>query len=430
MTALHIHDARLRLVLDPADHADHHRALRAYADLDAGRAVCELKPGRQTKALLADAVLEGLGKDLDFRGYAKDASRNWTRTVTWLRAHRVEELVALRAQHLDWRGWESIVSMAAQADCALTLVVSGIELDARRDRIAEQWPFARMTFQRWSEAHGSSALPAVPTDNEQPLFPLVPDCDFTLFRAASRKHLSDDDFCRVDARFLQSLKDTKAWVARNAAVDEESVCGHLRGQVRPCRSLGELITVVRAVQAALFCAGWLVKVDHERFIASTEREPYDLLNTANAELLRGFTSPRYAAAATLALTARISPHTLADIKLADVTEDGTAAIVADQQVLVPEEFAVFLRAQLCERRLDGAGSDDLLFGSVDRNRRRQQPPSARTLQTTLARVVRQTGIFVTSEFAGRENAVASHWVRRRGVSVQPLTAGQPTRAAA
>jgi hypothetical protein len=181
MTTPPLHPPRLRLVFDPEDHIDHHRALTSAHDPEAGRVVCHLKGGRQRVALLAASILEALAKNLSLRGNHASAALNWRRCEVWLGAEGVRELIALRAQNLDWRCFEHMTRLATRTDCGLTLVVSGSsELDARRERSISQFPFERLSFAQWERQYGRqwAAAPGGERAPESPsAFPPVPDDD-------------------------------------------------------------------------------------------------------------------------------------------------------------------------------------------------------------------------------------------------------------
>ena len=430
-----VQSPRLRLVFDPEDHIDHHRALKAVHDLSAGRIVCELKGGRQNVTALAASVLTALGKDLDRRGNHKGSVLNWRRAEVWLRAEGVRELVAIRAQSLDWRCIEHMANLAARVDCGLTLVFAGqSELEGPRLRSVSRFPFEVLDFARWATGHGAACAkkPARPDgdghghgdgdgdgDGDEKAFPPVPADDFTLFRASCRDHLNAGDFATVDSCWWAAFAAARAWVSAAGALDEEVVSAYLRDRMTSVASYGEVLTTIRATQAALFHAGWLVKVNHERFTGSALQEPYGLLTAANAAALRGFVPPRLAAAATLAMVLRTPTELLTGLHLQDLDEDGAAVRALNGEFEIPGPFRSFLRALWLERVGQGAHAESPLFLAPDGKKRNEDAPmTPAAMRRTLKLVTRETGLLVVREFSSLKlNPSAQNWNQRYGVSV-------------
>jgi hypothetical protein len=75
-----------------------------------------------------------------------------------------------------------------------------------------------------------------------------------------------------------------------------------------------------------------------------------------------------------------------------------------------------LRAQLLSVQRQGHPADGPLFCRRDGTR---TTPSA--LQQTLRRAARETGLQLTRGWSPPLNAEHGYWMRRRGLSIQPLT---------
>jgi hypothetical protein len=313
--------------------------------------------------------------------------------------------------------------LAVRADCGLTLVVSGCsELDKLRERAVSQFPFERLDFAEWRSQYGcawTSRSDREAAADSPSAFPSVPDDDFTIFRAVCRRCLDEADFAIVDACWRAFFSETHSWASNAGSLDETIVAGYLEERTRTASSYGEVLTRLRGAQAALFHAGWLVKVNHERFISGALQEPHGLLTPENATLLRGFVPPRFAAAATLALVLRSPTELLTTLRHEDLDENGAAVRAGDGECSVPSSFQPFLRALWLERVEEGARPGSPLFIAPDGKLRKQDHPmSVETMQETLRLVTRETGLLVVREFTNRKLSGRAHnWAHRRGVSV-------------
>jgi hypothetical protein len=78
--------------------------LEELHDLDRGILVCRISSGHRRVEQLANDVLAALGKDLSKRQGARNQSERWQRTVAWVVAHDMREIIVLGADRELQRG--------------------------------------------------------------------------------------------------------------------------------------------------------------------------------------------------------------------------------------------------------------------------------------------------------------------------------------
>src|SRR4051812_21826388 len=101
-----------RLVVDPDDGPQTAELLAAVSAPAAGRAVCELTPGRATLSRLALSMLEGLGKRIGTTGAAGSSSEAWRRVRAWYSGEEIAHIFVARAQLRPPSDWRRLVELA------------------------------------------------------------------------------------------------------------------------------------------------------------------------------------------------------------------------------------------------------------------------------------------------------------------------------
>src|SRR5262245_61102412 len=95
------------VVVDREDSPASARFLADLREANTGQAVAEIRPqsGLNTGEL-ANAVLEGIGKDLSLTEGARNETDRWRRAQAWLVASEFNALVISRAHLLHPRQWQ------------------------------------------------------------------------------------------------------------------------------------------------------------------------------------------------------------------------------------------------------------------------------------------------------------------------------------
>lgn len=105
------------------------------------------------------------------------------------------------------------------------------------------------------------------------------------------------------------------------------------------------------------------------------------------------------------------------LRLGDISDDGTTATVDNQSRTVPPAAAVFLRAQLLHRRIQGATGGELLFA----NDKGRFPD--RALADAMRAMATELGVPVAPLATDRAAiATSGRWRTRWSISVQRLKA--------
>jgi hypothetical protein len=234
------------------------------------------------------------------------------------------------------------------------------------------------------------------------------------FRAEARR-LAPEAFEVVDDRFAKAFGDAMKFFSNHRVLDESSVLVLVRSQLHRCASTEEMFCVLRAIQAAAFRAGWLVSVELDRLIVTAENAAAAVVHSPQTWVrLRAYREPYRGAACALA-ACEICLDSVLALVLGDVDADGRVVRVGGTSVKVPEGAEVYLRALLWQRRLQGAGSSDLLFADDD------GPMRAKYLADAIRCPIGELGIPLYSQQVQRAELDSLRWSRRWGLSVKALS---------
>lgn len=373
---------------------------------------------------LATSILAQLGKDFDLH-HSGAASENWALADVWLRAHRTASLVILGAESLNASLWRKLVAQAASSGRGLLLVngAGPLALEHRRLLNARQTTIVQMDremFQEWAdellnrELARASHQAAAPTMQ----FPAVPRDDVPFFIETCHELLSAEDFKAVDAAYIQGFRDARAWLAGlREPLFEEQVGAFLLGLVGDVADVHEQLTRIRGAQAGFWRKGWLLKVRVDALIAAHRSAPAAMDRQHELRMLNGFVAPRVAALALLALRTRLPPARLAVLNADQLTNDCSTLDLGGETISFEPEESILLRAQILDAERNGHLANGPVF--CDRLGRRMTP---NRLQQTLRRAAVDTGLPLTQTWSPPVDRHHSHWMHRRGLSIQPLSA--------
>ena len=295
------------LLADPDDSPACRATLTARHDLDHGVVVCLPQPGAVSTAALGTDLLVVLGKSTASRTGAQDRRRAWELAGRWLAAERVTDLVVLGAHRLPVARWTDLTSLTATSGSRLWLVVHGAgSTDAHRAAVATARQGRAPDVRPWPNALATLPHPDTTGDDhcdDPDGYPMVPDVEFTRFRATARRLLPTEAFARADAVY----RDTVAQ-ARTHADDlrlslltrvshAELVDAVLQQLTIEATSAADVLTRVRAAQAGLFGEGLFVDLRPQPMPtwrgATVRLEPR--LDPATVARLRSLADPATAA---------------------------------------------------------------------------------------------------------------------------------------
>jgi hypothetical protein len=416
-------DAHLYLVREPTDDAERQAFVRQLASPLDGRVVAEIRPGARNLAWLAAALLEGLGKDLDAGGAGRNAGRNWRRVSDWLVGLTTSDIFVSRIQLLRPEEWQVLIELAIEADARLWLIVQQEHLRKSQQALIDTWPVVEVPWdefeQTWAATEGTGAAtddlsssPGLPAP-----FPLVPDDDFTSFLAVCDRILSAEDVERVERAFDHGFDSVRELVS---AGQIELWAERMRELVSETGSAREAVARVRGAQAALFLAGWWLRLDLRLFELRWETQAQLALTDELAAAFSRYPTPQWAAIAAVRATTHGSPQSLSELSIADgervvSTNDGNADAHA-------RTTAASVRAHVASRARDGAGASAPLFvkeGNSSGTAETRLPLEARGVQRILRRIGDEIGVELVDRKSSR-NESDREWARRRGFSMRTL----------
>lgn len=331
-------------------------------DPDTGTLVISLRPGSKRPDYIYRDVLTALGQDRDYSSRTASIGQDQRVLSAYLRAHEVHRLVAV---HCEWarpsdRSLDYVLQIATDHDLDLDLVS---ELDNSTTAVA----FTRASggeHLEWNPDRFIRLPRPETTPFEFSYPPDVPYADFPVFRATCRRLLNPTEFMKVDSAYTFAFRSGRAIV--DADVTTKDVTSFLRVQLAAAVNAAHATTIIRAVQAAAFTNGLLIKVDFNGLGLFIAAATHRKLTTDELRLVRRIYAP-WKAAAVVLTDAGLSIDQLCALPLSDVDETGNLTVDGDV-VPVRHEGQLHLRALRLER-LDEAGGlakGARLFRSEDR----------------------------------------------------------------
>ncbi len=380
------------------------RRLAALNDPDTGRIAVSVRPGIRRGSWLGQDLLRCLGGRTDVTGAGRNMDEGWAWLPAWFRGYHVRELLVLHAEILLPRLLDPLLLLTASLDLDLWLL---------SERLSDEQALHRQTWTTdtlsWSDLTWPWPARSHPDPPEEP-FPAVPDADFVRFRAVARDTLSAESFLRVDRLYSAELARGLAF-ARDGSITKRSCRDALAALVARCRTLPEMTTALRALQAALFRKGWLLHADLRQLLNRWDGvvAPDPVAWSA----LRAYRQPWRGAVCVLA-GAGCSIEQMQALRMRDVVCDGSELSIEGERISIERAASVLLRAQRELRRTDGATDDDLFLVRSDR------PLGDRPIVQLLAAAARETGVVLISRQVSRRIAPSRSWIASDGFSLQEL----------
>lgn len=335
------------LLLDPAEHS------RLYmGDLVRGGAlVCMPRPNGRRPFVLHRDVLAAMGCRSDVRTATarSPVGRDLLLIQAWTSAHAFRDVYVCHADFVaDPRWFTKLADAFTQAGAATHLVCD----DTVTGKILD-----------WADEHQH------PISTEEPVLPaeqapdkeattssypqMLPNADFYLWFARCRDLLSPAEFSTVHALYSAVLND---WIAAPPASGRDARV-RLVELVQTHRSQAEVLTCVRAVQAACFRHGLLLRLKLIHLLAAVQDQAHRPLTGPELRALRAYREPWIGVSVALR-DAGIPTRELAAMTVSDVHDSGRTITTQTGPVPVSGETVIFVRALHALRELENAAPDD------------------------------------------------------------------------
>lgn len=411
---------RLHVILDEADSQDCAETISSLHNLARGRVVVRPTPPVDAHSLTRD-ILRALGKRLELPDSPRTQVDVADLAGLWLAAERIRRLYVLRAHLLDRAAVQQILSIAdasgidtwlVAASSQPTHAISGAIAAAVSDDIDVR-DFPELKLKRGPRP--PVAAPARP-------WPPVPEAEFWFFRAQSRSLLSDDDFTRIDAELLTGQLAAQEWIESHSGTLHRArfrpaeVQAFVTGLMATATARTQAFALLRGAQCAFFLNGTLITLPATA-LPTSRPAGFAALDSLAVRLLRGFTSPRMAAAGALALACQLPPRHLCGLNLMDLGFDTTHANVRAQRFPIPLLARGLVRAQRVDRARDGAEPHQPLFCEPDGTSRISQA----RMHGTLKRISQATGLALLPErLLGEEQFGPKPWLSADAFTVTRL----------
>jgi hypothetical protein len=361
-------DPSVWLVVDREDSVEFAAFVDRLACPSAGRVVCHPTPDDPSGGWLAIDLLLALGKQADGPRAERIRGRSWQLAETWLRAEEVKHLFVLRAHLLSARALNCLLALPRSAALDLWLIAARPDLRPAARGMLNQIAWQRMSrtrfTHRWRQSVG--ALPPNFRPSDAAVFPDVPETDFPTFRAACRRLLEPVGFARVDRLYRTVMDQTLRWLDAHARIlshlwelelqaqdferfvirghyyverraqvlhtfertwsdFEHALASYLQDVASSSGSPEEMLVRLRGAQAACFHHGLLLRFTLTPQALAGQAHLGPTLDERTTMRLRGLCTPKFTAAATLALVLGRGPAALASLKIGSISA-GTGRI--------------------------------------------------------------------------------------------------------
>lgn len=216
----------ITVLMDPSDSAAITAQLLQAHDPDRGVVVVHPTPGVSGAKALGQDLLQALGRPI-VRLAAEQvsgATPAWQAATAWIAAGSLNRLIVLRAHRLSLNSCEELLELWRCTGVQLTLVCHDHRIPADTARLLESTGhFVTKDLDDVVPAglrHPPGVVSSVPETQD---LPLLPDTDFTRFRADAYRRLPGEEFIRVDVVYGRGLAAACGWLGRHPETQVERV---------------------------------------------------------------------------------------------------------------------------------------------------------------------------------------------------------------
>lgn len=366
------------------------------------------RPTRHAWGVSQD-LLAALGARDDVFGAGRRHDQDLALLHAWLHAYNIQVIVVRHANNLLNRD----ISRTLMDNLFHVATAVGAHLALTCDETVTSW------LNDWVEQRGGSvhtedapllallqATTRPVTATSQPEvadFPqYLPRVDFYGFRARCRAVLTPNQFARLDTLYVDAFQEVRAAPYASAQEAHDRLAARIAKHTSP----GEVLTVARAAQAAMFTHGLLLKVDTSSLLRGIQESEHRRLTPSEVRALRAYRTPWRSSANIL----RDADLTLNDIKamtLANVNEAGTLDGVT--HLPLHDDARTYLRAQRRYRLDEGATPSDPFITQT-----------ARSVSQAFRRCGAELNLPSSANHEKATESRSDRWRKHLGVALLPL----------
>lgn len=310
------------------------------------------RPARdgRDKALL-HAMLGGFGVDPDVNGTnLRSVDEDLKHIKARIRAYEVKALVVRQAVYAPTTSLDLLRQLAVKEGLHLALTCdegSGVALGEWVDEHGGTINKDANTLRSQLAAVARPGL-TLPDDSHDIAFPhLLPETGWYNFRSRCKYLLTPAEFALVDDLYVEVATTVHAQPFTSPKDAADRIHDWYEQHPYP----GQLRTIVRAAEAAMFKHGQALKTNEVRLMATVEREEHRRLSPAELRSLRAYYQTWRSATRALR-DAGLAVQDIKNLVIGEVTPNGTLKHnAARQPVHLTPEAALILAAHRHFRRL-------------------------------------------------------------------------------
>jgi hypothetical protein len=189
--------ARVDVLVDPHDDVGTTRAIHRLATEQPSVLAVSVAPDERTPPAVVWAILRALGKRTD--KLTDKTQPDWYQARSWLRAHLINELIVLRAQHLKPAFQQALTDLAEQTSSRITFVYSGPDSTHHQ---------ATITLDQLLKRPRTTPQP----EPRSPPWPTIPRSHPWRLRYDCAQTLNRDSFRRVDSLLSATYNTLDRWL--------------------------------------------------------------------------------------------------------------------------------------------------------------------------------------------------------------------------
>lgn len=377
-------------------------------DPTSGIVTFNARPTRHAWAI-SQTVLAALGARDDVFGAGRRHDQDLVLLHAWLHAYDVKVVVVRHAVNLLDRSphrtlMDNLLHIAEGVGAHLALTC---------DDTVTTW------INDWVEQHGgtinashepllnlikeATRSTSAPTTDRLVDFPqYLPRVDFYGFRARCRDILTPAQFDQVDRLYVTTFQSVRV----DPYATQEEAFTRLAATVADHVTPGEVLTIARAAQAAMFTHGLLLKVDIPSLLRGVHDAEHRRLTPAEVRALRAYRTP-WRSSAVVLRDADLTTAQVNALTISNVTEDG--GITGISHLPLHDDARTFLRAQRRYRLDLGATPEDPFITEV-----------ARHVSQAMRRCGAELNLPSASNHEKAAQTRSNRWQKAMGVSLLPL----------
>lgn len=230
--------APVDVIVDHDDDVATTEAIHRLAEDHPAVLAATVAPDCHSDRAVAWAILRAVGKRTDL---LDDLAPGWAHAERWLVAHRVRELIILRAQHLTAAQTEHLIRIGDRADVALAFV---------HTPSSTAQPATLTTAELLARPRRSRPPPL-----NTPTWPVIPRSHPWRLRNDCARRLSREEFQRIDQLLFATHRALERWLRTHQRTTRRRLCDAVR-VLRTARDPNQQQIRECAVVVALESAGY------------------------------------------------------------------------------------------------------------------------------------------------------------------------------